>query len=140
MEGINLDEVLFPFFIKTTTLTPTFFDELQQLISKGHLEKVIALLQDGDHWIPESARKEMSLLSEQLRQFRQQEVRGMILNKKASVQKKEIEKAFLLFIETHFRSPKEKVNAILQNKIKWLIFLGLGLIMLGMMIWMLISR
>jgi len=109
-------------------------EKLQEMISNNELEKVIAILQDGNNWIPESARHEILFISNELRQLRQQEIRGIISNKKAAEQEVKIQKSLNLLIEQFFNFNTTKRNTQWQ-KIKLIILGGLMFIFIAIILW-----
>lgn len=100
-------------------------DKLHSLITNDQLEEVIALLQDGNNWIPDMAKARMTDIAQKWRQLRQQEVRGLISEKKASYEKKAIKKLILQLVEYYFKSPEEKLKALWREKLWWMLLIGL---------------
>lgn len=91
-------------------MSDTVLNRLQFLISNDQMEEVITLLQDGDNWIPENAKKEILLISQQWREVKQQEIRGIISNEKAIFHKKEIRELLIGFVERYFNTSNKNAN------------------------------
>lgn len=113
-------------------MSSDFIHRLHELISKNELEEVITLLQDGENWIPESARQEISMISKQLREVKQQEVRGTTTQEKAIDQKNKIKAALTLFIDKYLNSGSKKHSPI---KIYQIILWGIVMIAFSILLY-----
>lgn len=116
-------------------MAPEFVKKLKKLIAKDEIEDAITLLQKGDQWIPESAKEEILLLSGQLRQLRQQEMRGIISHKNALLEINKIRNGLLQFVQIYSKTPEEQAQIAFQKKIKWLLPLGIYLLITTGLIW-----
>lgn len=116
-------------------MSSEFIKKIERLIVKGNLEEAITLLQESNEWIPESAKEDILALSGQLRNLRQQEMRGIVSHENALLEINKIRNALIQFIQVYSKTPQEQAKVALRKKMKWLIPLMVYLMVSGAAIW-----
>jgi len=116
-------------------MSSEFIKKIERLIVKDNLEQAITLLQESNEWIPESAKETILALAGQLRNLRQQEMRGIISQESALLETNRIRNALIQFIQVYSKTPEEQAKVALRKKMKWLIPLMIYLVVSGAAIW-----
>lgn len=116
-------------------MSSEFIKKIERLIVKDNLEEAITLLQESNEWIPESAKEDILALSGQLRNLRQQEMRGIVSHENALLEINKIRNALIQFIQVYSKTPQEQAKVALRKKMKWLTPLMVYLVVSGAAIW-----
>lgn len=102
--------------------------ELEQLLARNELDKVIQLLRKDQGGLSDTAQQEFILISSRLEQVRQQEFKGIISKEDATLEMNKIRNALLQFIQKNGQSPEEKTQAAARKRLKWIIPLVIYLV------------
>lgn len=112
-------------------MSPDFIQQLKKKIAKDKLEEVITMLQNGEEWIPDSAKESIHLLSGRLIQLRQKEMRGVIATDEALLELNKIRNALFQIIQTYAKTPEEQAKLSFQKRMKWFVPLLIYLLLTG---------